>query len=175
MFNHKWSKESNWENKLIKNTLPRDQMLMPLLIRWLMRTMKWWESPKWNKNRANKIWSSQSMKRRHFWKDKRSSRNMKRSLLEDMPCNKERELKNFKQWKKPLKPKEMQSSRSLLRRKLLEEQKMNMLKISEMIYKSKSLRKNSVELKETRLKRDKTKKKNYKLPRTSNSNSRLKD
>lgn len=174
-FNHKWSKESNWENKLIKNTLPRDKMLMPLLIRWLMRTMKWWESPKWNKNRANKIWSSQSMKRRHFWKDKRSSRNMKRSLLEDMLNNKDRELKNFNKWKKPLKLKEMPSSRSLLRRKLLEEPKMNILKISEMISKSKSLRKNSVALKEPMLKRNKDKKKNYKLPRTSNLNSRLKD
>jgi hypothetical protein len=69
----------------------------------------------------------------------------------------------------------MPSSRSLLRRKLLEEQKMNILKILEMISKSKSLRKNSVELKEPMLKRNKDKKKNYKLLRTSNSSSRLKD
>jgi hypothetical protein len=69
----------------------------------------------------------------------------------------------------------MPSSRSLLRRKLLEEQKMHMLKISEMISKSKSLRKNSEGLKEAKLKRKRDKKKNYKLPRTSNLNSRLRD
>jgi len=125
----KWLKENNWENKLIKNTLRKDQTLMPLLIRWLTKITRWWGSPKWNRSRANKIWFFPWTKRKLYWKDKKSLRSMKKNWLEDMLNNKVKELKNFNKWKRLLRRKEMLSSESLLKKKLLEELRRNMSRI----------------------------------------------
>ena len=169
-FNNKWWTVSNSERTLWRSTPRKDRMLTLSSIKWLRKITKWSESTKWNKNRANKIWSSQSMRRKHFFRDKKSSRNMKKSSLDNMHLNKRSVLIISLQWRQQLKLREKQFSINSRRKKLKGEQRTSMLKILEMISKLKKWKKGSEQKKPKLQQRSKEWKKNYRQPKTISFN-----
>lgn len=94
------------------------------------------------------------MKRMHFLKGKKNSKNMKKSLSEDTKDNNNREVMNFKHKSKPQRLQEMLSSINLLKKKQEEELNMSNLRTSEMNYKSKNKRKEQELLNVMRLRKD---------------------
>lgn len=141
MFKIKWSNVNSLERRPIKSMPEKDHKLILLLIRWLTKITSWWESTKLSKNRANKIWSSQSMKRRHSSKDKQSLKSMRKRWSDDMLLNNKRDLTTFSKWRSRLKPREMLSSKSSPKKKLKEEPKLLTSRTSETISKLKNWRK----------------------------------
>jgi len=82
---------------------------------------------------------------------------------------------NFRLWKKLLRLKEKQSSKSLPQKKQKEELKPSMLRIWETTSMFKKLRKKQEQTKDQNMKRDNDKKPNSKKPKIINLNSRPKD
>ena len=110
IFKIRWSIENNLERMHSWNIKRNEPMSIPLSTKWLKKITKWLESIKWNKNRVNKIWSSQSTKRKHSFKDKKSSKNTKKSLCVNMHLSNRRELIICKPWRPRLRHRERQSS-----------------------------------------------------------------
>lgn len=175
MFKIKWSSVNSLERRPIKSMPEKDHKLMLLLIRWLTKITSWWESTKLSKNRANRIWSSQSMKRRHSSKDKQSLKNMRKRWSDDMLLNNKRDPTTFSKWRSRLKLREMLSSKSSPKRKLKEEPRLLMLRTSETIFRSKSWRRKPELPNTKKQKKEEDKKRSFKPPRTTSSNLRPRD
>lgn len=175
MSNSKWSNVNSSEKRPIKNMPRKDNKSTQLLIRWLTKITSSWESTKSSKNRANKIWSSQSTKRRPSSKDKQNSKNTRKRWLDDMPLNNKRDLTTCSRWKRQLKLRETPSSKSSPKRKLREELKLLTSRTSETIFRFKRWRR-KLELQNfKRPKKEEDKRRNYRPPRTTSSNLRLRE
>lgn len=150
----RWSIERTCVPRPWKSTWKKDPTWMQLSIRWLKRIMKWFESTRWSRSRASKIWFSQSTRKKLFSRDKKSWRNTKKNWLGNLPLSNRNVPIIFRLWKRLQRHSEKPYLANLPKRKPRDEQSRSMLKISGTICKSKKWRNGSEQPREMQQQRN---------------------
>jgi len=125
----RWLIGSCSEKKPWQSIWKKEQMWMQLLIRWLRKITRWFESTKWSKSKVNKIWSSRLTRRKLFFRGRKSLKNMRKSWWDNLPLNNRKEQIIYNKWKCKLNSRERPYSINLHRKRKREESNKSILRI----------------------------------------------